>query len=1287
MPIENPATEGVPSLPGEAGGYFALQEVVDQLRASNGKLRGLFELSPLGIALTDMLGHYVEFNEAFRRICGYPEEELKQLDYWALTPQEYAEQEARQLESLELCGFYGPYEKEYIRKDGSRVPLQLSGMLINGSDGQRYIWSIVEDISARKRAEQIQQEDQAKLTGLINSAMDAIVSTDEQQNIILFNPAAEIMFGMAASDVLGQSLDILIPPHFRDNHRRHVEEFGRTGITSRSLAVPGIAYGLRAGGEVFQMEASISQVEIGGRKLFTAILRDISQRKKLETKIRETKEVLQSVLETVPVRIFWKDAELRYLGCNAAFATDAGLTSAQQIIGKDDYQLAWKEQADLYRADDRKVIESGIPKLRFEEPVTTVDGQPRWARTSKVPMLDAEGNVSGVLGVYDDFTESKLNNESLARSTRLIEAISRAQNRMIMGSEHRETFNDLLEILIDFSGSQFGLIGEVKHDDASALYMSSLAISNIAWNEETREIFAKSQQTGVEFHNLNSLFGTVITTGQMVVANDAAHDPRAGGLPAGHPEINTFLGVPLFKGTELIGLLGVANRAGGYDPLLCRELAPLAVTCASLIESWRGAVRRLQAEQALLQSERRLQQAVSISGIGLFDHDLISSTLYCSPQLRVIYGFGTDEPVSMETLGECIFPADRDRVFSAIKNTKGPEGKGHLALSYRIVRRDGAIRWLAVQFRSSFVGEGATRHAVNKVGAIRDITQRKQNEETVQLAASIYKVSHEGIVISDASNRIVDVNPAFTRITGYTLDEVRGQNPRLFQSGKHPKHFYEEMWKSILLNDFWQGEVFDLRKDGTQHVKWLSISVIRDQDGEIYRYVGQFSDITEKKRQDDLIWTQANYDALTGLPNRRLLTDRIQQAMSSGGRSGRYGAVLSLDLDQFKQLNDTLGHSMGDRLLVEAARRIQACLREEDTVARMGGDEFLVVLNELSNLRSEAAIHAEQVAEKLRSELCMPYQLGDNEYHSSSSIGVVLFHGHRETQEDLLAHVDAAMYQAKSKGRNTTCFFDSAMQSELEQRSQLEHALRNALQRDELELHYQLQIDSSGKPIGVEALLRWKHPKLGMVSPAQFIPVAEDTGLILPIGLWVLETACRQLARWQADPALRHLSISVNVSAVQFREPKFVALVEQALQICGICPGVLKLELTESLVLHNVDDSIRKMNELKDAGILFSMDDFGTGYSSLSYLSRLPIDQIKIDQSFVRNITTDKSDAAIVQTIISMAHGLGLEVIAEGVETLEQRDFLEVRGCHAYQGYLYAKPLPIGEVEKYLMPC
>lgn len=1143
---------GEPCFLGIGEDITAQKHAEDHLRETNEKLSALFDLSPLGIALTDMQGRYVEFNEAFRRICGYSNEELRQLDYWKLTPQEYAEQEAHQLDCLEQGGRYGPYEKEYIRKDGARVPLQLNGMLVTGRDGQRYIWSIVEDISERKLAEQRLQEDQERLHDLIESAMDAIVSTDENQNILIFNHAAERMFGYRADDLIGQPLERLIPPRFHATHHHHVEEFGRTGITSRTMDVPGIAKGLRANGKEFSFEASISQVEVGGRKVYTAILRDISVRRQAE--------------------------------------------------------------------------------------------------------------------------------EEIKGSQALLEAISQAQSQFIIGSEHRATFDSLLKILLDYSRSEYGFIGEVFHDAEGAPYLKTHAITNIAWNEETRALYAKHVSQGLEFRNLNTLFGAVMITGQVVISNDPLSDPRAGGLPPGHPAMSAFLGIPLYKGDALIGMLGIANRAGGYDKEFCEKLTPLVSTCTSLIVSRRVNLMRMEAETALQHSEERLRQTICISGIGLFDLDHRTGEIYISQEMRMIFDIGPDEAATMAQLIECFDPADREKVIDALNISQSPAGDGYFALSPRITLHSGATRWLAVQFQTSFTNDERDRLPVRTICTVRDITQRRQNEEALQLAASVYQESHEGIVMTDENNLILDVNPAFTQLTGYSLDEVRGKNPSIFKSDKHDQKFYQTMWQSIQNDDHWQGEIWDRRKDGELQAKWLSISVIRRDDGRVFRYLGQFSDVTEKKSKDELIWTQANFDALTNLPNRRLLMDRVKQSMSSSMRSGKHGALLSLDLDHFKLLNDTFGHGLGDLLLIEVARRLKACVREEDSVARLGGDEFIVVLNELSSHTDEAANQAELVAEKIRSELSLPYLLGELEYHNSCSIGIVIFRGHLDNEEELFSHVDTAMYQAKNKGRNMICFFDDSMQKTLEHRNELEKSLRVALTRHELSLHYQLQVDSDGSSIGVEALLRWQHPALGMVSPVQFIPVAEETGLILPIGQWVLETACAQLSQWKTDPRLSKLTIAVNVSARQFREPSFVSLVRETLRKSGANPKVLKLELTESLVLDNIEESIQKMLELKKIGVKFSMDDFGTGYSSLSYLSRLPIDQLKIDQSFVRDITTDQNDAAIVQTIIAMALSMGMDVIAEGVETIAQREFLELRGCLAYQGYLYAKPLPIDEL-------
>jgi diguanylate cyclase (GGDEF)-like protein len=389
-----------------------------------------------------------------------------------------------------------------------------------------------------------------------------------------------------------------------------------------------------------------------------------------------------------------------------------------------------------------------------------------------------------------------------------------------------------------------------------------------------------------------------------------------------------------------------------------------------------------------------------------------------------------------------------------------------------------------------------------------------------------------------------------------------------------------------------------------------------------------------------------------------------------------------MDLDHFKTLNDTQGHDIGDLLLVEVAKRTSERVRQGDTVARLGGDEFVVVLERLSKNPQEAAAQAELVVEKIRSTLCEAYQLNEITHYSTPSIGIALFLGQQEKIDNLLKHADAAMYQAKAAGRNTIRFYDPTMQAALERRIAMEAELRLAVERGQFELFYQVQVDTQRRPVGVEVLLRWHHHERGLVSPTEFIPLAEETGLIVPIGRWALQAACAQLTLWQSHPLTRHLTLAVNVSAKQFRQTGFVAQMQQILKDSGANPALLKLELTESTVLADVEEAIGKMHELKSLGVTFSMDDFGTGYSSLSYLKRLPLDQIKIDQSFVRDIATDQNDAAIVQTIIAMSDALGLNVIAEGVETEVQLEFLELRGCQTFQGYLFSKPIPLRALEQ-----
>ncbi len=562
------------------------------------------------------------------------------------------------------------------------------------------------------------------------------------------------------------------------------------------------------------------------------------------------------------------------------------------------------------------------------------------------------------------------------------------------------------------------------------------------------------------------------------------------------------------------------------------------------------------------------------------------------------------------------------------------------------------------------------------------LRESQKAEADLRVAATAFE-SQEGMFITDAAGVILKVNQAFTDTTGYTAGEAVGQTPRMLSSGRHDAAFYNAMWEIINRDGSWQGEIWNRRKNGEVYPEWLTITAVKGHAGKITHYVATLNDITLRKAAEEEIQYLAFFDSLTRLPNRRLLMDRLHQALAVSARSGYEGALLLIDLDNFKTLNDTLGHYQGDLLLQQVAQRLLACVREGDTVARLGGDEFVVMLEDLSESPEGAAAQAETVGEKILAALNQAHRFDSHDYQSTASIGVTLFRDLDETVDDLLKRADIAMYQAKTAGRNALRFFDPEMQAVVTARAALETDLRLGVLENQFLLYYQPQVDGDGNVTGAEALLRWQHPRRGMVSPAEFIPLAEETGLILPLGLWVLETACLQLMAWAAQSESMHLTLAVNVSVRQFRHPDFVEQVLAVLDNTGADPQKLKLELTESLLLDDVKGIIAKMTALKARGVGFSLDDFGTGYSSLSYLKRLPLDQLKIDQSFVRDVLTDQNDATIARTIVALGQSLGLAVIAEGVETEVQREFLASHGCHAYQGYLFSRPVPLKEFDQF----
>ena len=692
---------------------------------------------------------------------------------------------------------------------------------------------------------------------------------------------------------------------------------------------------------------------------------------------------------------------------------------------------------------------------------------------------------------------------------------------------------------------------------------------------------------------------------------------------------------------------------------------------------------REQAEKLLERSQFNWHALLELSPVGVsFSRDGVM--LDANMTYLQMFGYQDIAELRDRPVREHIAPQFRPEFEARLrKRALGEDVAG--TYETRGLHKDGSEFPMLVSVKRFVLPEGPLTFAF-----VIDISERKRNEDALlasnELLQSVLEHAPIRVFWKDAQLRYLGCNSAFARDAGLasSAEVVGKQDDEL--CWKEQAEYYSIVDRQVMESGKpkLSFEESQTRPDG--NLVWLRTSKVpmRDAEGKVTGVLGIYDDITRQKQDEAQIRQLAFYDPLTQLPNRRLLADRMQQALSASLRTAHYGALMLLDLDQFKTLNDTEGHSVGDRMLVETAQRLQDCVREGDTVARLGGDEFVVLLENLSVNLNEASVKAEMVAEKVRDRLSEPYWINGSDHLTTPSIGITMFRGHQNSQEDLFIYADTAMYQAKARGRNTICFFDPAMQSTLELRSEMEKMLRGALARQELQLYYQLQVDDDGRALGAEVLLRWLHPSWGMVSPAQFIPVAEESGLIQSIGQWVLESACQQIACWQSDPQFSGLSVAVNVSARQFRQSTFVAQVKAALDASGIDPGRLKLELTESLVLDNVEDSISKMTQLRALGVRFSMDDFGTGYSSLTYLKQLPIDQIKIDQSFVRDIVADQSDAAIVQTIIAMAHSLKLDVIAEGVETVEQLDFLRQHNCHAFQGYFFGKPVPLEEFEQQL---
>ena len=909
-------------------------------------------------------------------------------------------------------------------------------------------------------------------------------------------------------------------------------------------------------------------------------------------------------------------------------------------------------------------------------------------------LLTLPAQIEAVLELSSSARSQRMAQELLARQHQLLQAISRAQAGFIARQPARDILHTLLRDLMELTQSGLGILAQCRPAlEPEAAGMPALVMARWMPDEHQGLQFTICPPSEPVPPGLQARMQELQACGCVVVAPPHAAEDGA--------ELPGFLGLPIEADGEQVALLGLAGRPGGYVDADVQFLQPLLNTVGHLEQARRAqqvqdAVKAQLARTSDLLAEKTraleltlgsvAQGITNVDGQGrirVYNRrylellDLPESLLATQPRVEDVVRFQTAR-------------GDFGPDFSLI----APDARSYVAAEYAAqgpglnmpesyVRRTPAGRYIEVRSRM-LQGGGRVRTFTDVTDYLTALEALRDSEARWR---SLTQLSSDWYWEQDAEFRFVRFDGGSTKLKlrhGTLADEAhygltRWELPNAEVDERLWAAHRAQLEAHEVFHDFEMKRISD---DG-QPV-WVSVSgePIFDSEGHFTGYRGVARNITERKLAEAEIERLAFYDELTGLPNRRLLLDRLDRAAKASARSGQHGALLFLDLDNFKGINDTLGHEWGDRLLYQVGARLHENTRANDTVARLGGDEFVVVLQGLNAAEPLAASEAENVGLKLLGLLNQPYDLDGQELHITPSIGITLFNDASTPVHELLQRADLAMYQAKSEGRNTLCFFDPAMQAAATARSALEGDIRQGLQRGEFLLHYQPVVDADGQALGGEALVRWQHPQRGMVSPAEFIPVAEQSGLILPLGQQVLRMACTQLAQWALQPVSSHWMLAVNVSAQEFRHSDYVHQVLQTLAETGANPQRLRLELTESLLLKDVEDCITKMQALREHGIGFSLDDFGTGYSSLSYLKRLPLDLLKIDQSFVRDVLTDPNDATIACTIITLAQSLGLEVVAEGVETEGQLTFLLAHGCRRFQGYLFGRPGPAEALER-----
>ncbi|MES9868610.1 MAG: EAL domain-containing protein [Sedimenticola sp.] len=858
------------------------------------------------------------------------------------------------------------------------------------------------------------------------------------------------------------------------------------------------------------------------------------------------------------------------------------------------------------------------------------DGSMFWNELSISPVRDNNGELINFIGIQENITERKRVQDAMHAVTSGISAMT--------GGEY---FEQLVQWLSETLDMTYVMVGKLNTGGDSVQTMALHANGELAENF-TYEL----KHTPCE-----TIVGKTCCSYPSEVQQFFPKDELLV-----HMGVESYIGVPLFSASgEPLGLIASMDT----QPIENEELASTLMQVVAA---------RTSAEMERIEAEALAQEYLDVASVMLIALNDKGEVSMINRQGCETLGYREEELLGQEWF-ETVLPDEiSDRVRAIFQSIMSGKGNAVRYYENEIVTRSGERRLVA--WNNSYIRNNAGR-IIKTLSSGEDITEKRKTEIETVLAASVFNNSSEGILITDADSRILRVNNSFTSITGYSAAEAIGQTPALLKSDHHQEIFYQNLWQELLDTGNWQGEIWNRRKSGEVHPVWQNITAVSNDDGEVTQYIGIFSDITERKLSEDRIRHLAHYDVLTDLPNRILFLERCEHALVRANREENKLAILFIDLDRFKHINDSLGHPVGDELLKEVADRLSGAIRVPDTVARLGGDEFIVLIEEMRT-SDDAGV----IAEKLLQSLEPTYSVQGHDLFLSASIGISIYPENGQDVNTLIRNADAAMYQAKDMGRRNYQYYTTELTISAYERVLLENQLRQALEREEFTLNYQPQyLMESGELVSCEALVRWNHPEKGLVPPDDFIPLAEDTGLILPLGEWVLREACRQFREWLAE-GLRLERIAVNLSGQQIQRSNIVQVVRRTLHEFGLHPNCLELEISEGFVMMHAENSIQTLHELRALGVYLSIDDFGIGYSSLSYLKQLPINQIKLDRSLVGDVPNDPNDEAIAKAVLAMSRSLQLDVVAEGVETKEQETFLLEEKCRLVQGFLYSRPLP-----------